>query len=85
MLDPKGDMGNLMLAFPELSAASFRPWVNEDDARSEGLSLDDFAAKTAVVWKKASRQAGSARSALQHCALQPTSWPTRRDPQPVSR
>ena len=62
VLDPKGDMGNLMLAFPELSAASFRPWVNEDDARSEGLSLDDFAAKTAVVWKKASRRAGSARS-----------------------
>jgi hypothetical protein len=52
VLDPKGDMGNLMLMFPELDAASFRPWVNEDDARSEGLSLDDFAAKTAALWRE---------------------------------
>ncbi len=52
VLDPKGDMGNLLLTFPELDAQSFRPWVNEDDARSEGLSLDDFAAKTATTWRK---------------------------------
>ena len=52
VLDPKGDMGNLMLTFPDLDAASFRPWVNEDDARSEGLSLDDFAAKTAATWRE---------------------------------
>jgi Helicase HerA, central domain len=51
VLDPKGDMGNLLLTFSDLSAASFRPWVNEDDARSEGLSLDDFAAKTAKIWR----------------------------------
>src|SRR5215218_2432275 len=52
VLDPKGDMGNLLLTFPELDAASFRPWVNEDDARSEGLSLDEFAAKTATTWRE---------------------------------
>jgi Helicase HerA, central domain len=52
VLDPKGDMGNLLLTFPELDAASFRPWVNEDDARSEGLSLDDYAAKTATIWRE---------------------------------
>jgi hypothetical protein len=52
LLDPKGDMGNLLLTFPELDAASFRPWVNEDDARSEGLSLDEFAAKTATTWRE---------------------------------
>jgi uncharacterized protein DUF87 len=52
VLDPKGDMGNLLLTFPDLDAASFRPWVNEDDARSEGLSLDEFAAKTATVWRE---------------------------------
>jgi hypothetical protein len=51
VLDPKGDMGNLLLTFPDLSAASFRPWVNEDDARSEGLSLDEFAEKTAKAWR----------------------------------
>src|SRR5688572_12834505 len=52
VLDPKGDMGNLLLTFPELDAASFRPWVNEDDARTEGLSLDDFATKTAAGWRE---------------------------------
>jgi hypothetical protein len=52
VLDPKGDMGNLLLTFPDLDAASFRPWVNEDDARSEGLSLDEYAAKTATIWRE---------------------------------
>ena len=51
ILDPKGDMGNLLLAFPELAPADFRPWVNEDDARTAGMSADDFAAKTAADWK----------------------------------
>ncbi len=51
ILDPKGDMGNLLLTFPDLAPADFRPWVNEDDARSANLSLDDFAAKTATEWK----------------------------------
>src|SRR5688572_27666507 len=51
ILDPKGDMGNLLLAFPELAPVDFRPWVNEDDARAAGMSADDFAAKTAADWK----------------------------------
>jgi hypothetical protein len=52
VLDPKGDMGNLLLTFPDLAPASFRPWVNEDDARSAGLSLDDYAARTAADWRR---------------------------------
>ena len=52
VLDPKGDMGNLLLAFPDLAPESFRPWVNESDARAAGLSIDEFAAKTAADWKE---------------------------------
>ena len=52
VLDPKGDMGNLLLTFPDLSPESFRPWVNESDARAAGLSVDEFAAKTAADWTK---------------------------------
>ena len=52
VLDPKGDMGNLLLTFPDLAPENFRPWVSEDDARSESLSLDDFAAKTATAWRE---------------------------------
>ena len=52
ILDPKGDMGNLALTFPDLDAASFRPWVNESDAAAENMSVDDFASKTATAWRE---------------------------------
>jgi hypothetical protein len=52
VLDPKGDMGNLALTFPNLSAEEFKPWVNESDATAEGLSVDEYAAKTASTWKE---------------------------------
>jgi hypothetical protein len=58
VLDPKGDMGNLLLAFPDLAPDSFRPWVNESDARAAGLSVDEFAAKTAADWKEGLAGAG---------------------------
>ena len=49
-IDPKGDLGNLLLTFPGLSAQEFRPWVNEDDARRAGVSVDAFAAEQAKSW-----------------------------------
>lgn len=52
VIDPKGDISNLMLTFPQLDGASFRPWVNEDDAAKKGVSADEFAGKTADMWKK---------------------------------
>jgi hypothetical protein len=51
-IDPKGDLANLLLTFPDLSPASFRPWINADEARRQGLSEDDFAAREAETWKK---------------------------------
>ncbi len=51
LIDPKGDLANLMLTFPNLSAEEFLPWVNPDDAQQKGLSLQDFAAKQAETWK----------------------------------
>src|SRR5574341_2033723 len=33
VVDPKGDLGNLLLTFPNLAPSDFRPWINEDDAR----------------------------------------------------
>jgi Helicase HerA, central domain len=58
VLDPKGDLGNLLLAFPDLAPASFRPWVNESDARAAGLSVDEFAAETAADWKEGLARSG---------------------------
>jgi hypothetical protein len=51
-IDPKGDIGNLMLAFPELRSEDFRPWVDEGEAARKGQSPDEFAAATAGTWRK---------------------------------
>lgn len=52
VIDPKGDIANLMLTFPDLAAEDFRPWINEDDAARKGKTPDEFAASTADMWKK---------------------------------
>ncbi|MDH3626039.1 MAG: DUF87 domain-containing protein [Acidobacteriota bacterium] len=52
VIDPKGDMGNLLLTFPELDGPSFRPWVDGDAARRADLSVDEFANAQAALWKK---------------------------------
>jgi len=57
-VDPKGDLGNLLLTFPNLSASDFRPWVNEDDARRNGVEPDQFAAAQADLWTKGLAQWG---------------------------
>jgi hypothetical protein len=51
-IDPKGDIGNFLLQFPNLSAAEFKPWVNEDEARRKAQSVDDYAAAQAALWQK---------------------------------
>ena len=50
LIDPKGDLTNLCLMFPGLSAAEFQPWVNEGDATKAGQSVADFAAAQAKAW-----------------------------------
>ncbi|MFN0120783.1 MAG: ATP-binding protein [Blastocatellia bacterium] len=50
-IDPKGDIANLMLTFPDLDARSFEPWVNEDEARRKGMTRQEFAKKQAELWK----------------------------------
>ncbi len=51
-IDPKGDIGNLLLNFPALSADEFKPWVDPAEAERRGLSVDQFAAQTADTWRK---------------------------------
>ena len=52
VIDPKGDMVNLMLTFPDMKPDDFRPWVNDDDAQKANLSPDAFAAKEAEKWRQ---------------------------------
>jgi hypothetical protein len=52
IIDPKGDLSNLMLTFPSLKGEDFQPWINEDDARKKGLSPADYAKGQAELWAK---------------------------------
>lgn len=52
VIDPKGDLANLLLTFPELRAEDFAPWIDEDEARKKSLSAEDYANQQAAVWKK---------------------------------
>jgi hypothetical protein len=50
IIDPKGDIANLLLHFPELLGKDFEPWVDADTARREGVSVEAFAQQTADLW-----------------------------------
>ena len=51
IIDPKGDMGNLLLTFPDLTGENFEPWVNPVDASDKG-STKEYAKQEADKWKK---------------------------------
>src|SRR6188474_3557411 len=51
-IDPKGDLANLLLTFPDLSPADFAPWVDPSDAGRRNLTTEAFARQQAELWKK---------------------------------
>ena len=51
IIDPKGDMGNLALNFPDLSPADFEPWMDEATARKADKTIAELAAETAQTWR----------------------------------
>lgn len=65
VIDPKGDMANLLLTFPNLSAAEFQPWVNAEDAARANQSMEQYAAAQAEVWKKGLEQWGQSGQRIQ--------------------
>ena len=50
-IDPKGDLGNLLLSFPSLRGEDFAPWVDPDEANRKGLSREQYAEQTAKLWQ----------------------------------
>ncbi len=50
-IDPKGDLGNLALNFPDLAPSDFEPWIDEGAARVAQTSVADLATKTAESWR----------------------------------
>lgn len=58
IVDPKGDLTNLMLTFPELRPEDFRPWINEEDASRKGVAPEAYAAQQAELWRNGLAQWG---------------------------
>ena len=58
-------MANLLLTFPNLSAAEFLPWVNADDAARVNQSVEQFAAGQAETWKNGMAQWGQDEQRIQ--------------------
>ena len=52
VIDPKGDLSNLLLTFPNLAPQDFLPWVNEGDAQKKSLTTEAYAAQQAELWKR---------------------------------
>src|SRR6187431_1117103 len=52
VIDPKGDLTNLLLTFPALRPEDFAPWVTDDEARRAAKSLEAFAADEAARWTR---------------------------------
>jgi hypothetical protein len=52
VIDPKGDLANLLLTFPDLKPEDFLPWINEEDAAKKDLTKEQYAAQQAETWKK---------------------------------
>jgi hypothetical protein len=65
IIDPKGDLTNLLLHFPELLPTDFEPWVDPDMARRDGKTVPQSAAETADKWKKGLTDWGLGASQLQ--------------------
>ncbi|MDX1450361.1 MAG: hypothetical protein R3246_15030, partial [Acidimicrobiia bacterium] len=74
VIDPKGDMTNLALTFPDLLPSDFRPWIDESEAARTGTDPDELAAKTAEQW----------RSGLAGWGLDGTAIRSLRDSSPVT-
>jgi hypothetical protein len=58
LIDPKGDLTNLLLQFPELKPEDFEPWLNPEDARQKGISMDEHARQLAERWRRGLTESG---------------------------
>ncbi|VAX38441.1 FIG00495827: hypothetical protein, partial [hydrothermal vent metagenome] len=64
-IDPKGDLGNLLLTFPELRGEDFAPWIDPSEATRNGQEIDQYAKQTADRWRKGLADWGQKPSRIQ--------------------
>jgi len=64
-IDPKGDLPNLMLTFPEMKPDDFLPWINHQDAMKNGVTPEEHARKMASIWQKGLSDWGQSKERVQ--------------------
>jgi len=65
LIDPKGDLANMLLTFPQLRGEDFRPWINADEARRKGLSPQEYAEQQAGLWRQGLEEWGQRGERIQ--------------------
>jgi len=58
LIDPKGDLTNHLLHFPNLQAKDFEPWIDEDAAKRDGQTVQEAAEVAATNWAKGLERSG---------------------------
>ncbi len=68
IIDPKGDLTNLLLHFPNLAPQDFQPWIDPDVARRAGKTLEQAATEAALSWRNGLAEWGIQPERLQALA-----------------
>jgi len=87
VIDPKGDLANVLLSFPELTPGDFLPWLEPDAAKREGITLEALAERTAKKWSDglaASGQSGERIRRLHAAADMTVFTPGSRSGRPLA-
>lgn len=58
IIDPKGDLTNLLLHFPELAPQDFQPWIDADLARRAGKTVEQVATDASNSWREGLKEWG---------------------------
>lgn len=58
VIDPKGDMANLLLAFPSIQGEQLLPWISPQAAEQAGLSAEAYAEEEAKRWQEGRKAFG---------------------------
>ncbi len=65
VIDPKGDLANVLLTFPDLAPENFEPWVDPEAARRDGISVEELAVRTAAKWSAGLAASGQSGDRIQ--------------------
>lgn len=73
IIDPKGDLGNLLLTFPHLSPSEFLPWIDASEAERKGMEPEAYAEYVAKTWQEGLTKWGRVLQGFKISSLQPIS------------